>query len=74
MGAPEGLLPLPTGSSRLENVPLSVAAIKMNKAGAVLAAGPGLMIFDAHFGPGATFDSPPDASTTNRLDLSVPDQ
>jgi hypothetical protein len=71
LGVPEGLLPLPSGSSRLENVPVLVAAIKMNKTGAVLAAGLGLMIFDAHFGPGATFDSPPDAST-NRLDLSVP--
>jgi hypothetical protein len=50
---------------------VSVAVIKMNKTGAVLAAGPGLMIFDAHFGPGATLDSPPDAGT-NRLDLSVP--
>ena len=71
LGAPEGLLPLPAGSSRLENVPLSVAAIKMNKTGAVLVAGPGLLIFDAHFGPGATFDSPPDAGT-NHLDLFVP--
>ena len=68
---PEGLLPLPTGSSRLENVPLSVAAIKMNKLGSTLASGPGLVIFDARFGPGATFDSPPDAST-NLLDASVP--
>lgn len=71
LGVPEGLLPLPTGSSRLENVPLLVAAIKMNKAGAVLVAGPGLMIFDVHYGPGATFDSPPDAGT-NHLDLLVP--
>jgi hypothetical protein len=71
LSAPEGLLPLPTGSSRLENVPVSVAAIKMNQTGAVLAAGPGLMIFDARFGPDATFDSPPDAST-NHLDLAVP--
>ena len=71
LSAPEGLLPLPSGSSRLENVPLSVAAIKMNRTGAVLVAGPGLMIFDAHFGPGATFDSPPDAGT-NDLDLLVP--
>jgi protein-glutamine gamma-glutamyltransferase len=71
LSAPEGLLPLPSGSSRLESVPLSVAAIKMNKTGAVLVAGPGLMIFDAHFGPGATFDSPPDAGT-NDLDLLVP--
>jgi hypothetical protein len=66
---PEGLLPLPTGSSRLENLP--VFSLKMNKTGAVLASGPGLVIFDAHYGPGATFDSPPDTST-NHLDLAVP--
>ena len=68
---PEGLLPLPTGSSRLENVPLNVAAIKMNRTGAVMASGPGLIIFNARFGSGATFDSPPDTST-NLWDLSVP--
>ncbi len=66
---PEGLLPLPTGSSRLENLP--VFLLKMNKTGAVLASGLGLVIFDAHYGPGATIDSPPDTST-NRLDLAVP--
>ena len=66
---PEGLLPLPSGSSRLENLP--VFALKINKTGAVLASGPGLVIFNARFGPGATFDSPPDAGT-NLLDLSVP--
>jgi protein-glutamine gamma-glutamyltransferase len=71
LSVPEGLLPLPTGSSQLENVPVSVAAIKINKTGAVLVDGPGLMIFDAHFGSGTTFDSPPDTST-NHLDLQVP--
>lgn len=71
VNAPEGLLPLPTGCSRLENAPSSLAQIKMNKTGAVLAAGPGLVIFDARFGPGATFDSPPDTST-NLADLTVP--
>ena len=71
LSVPEGLLPLPTGSSRLENVPGSVASITANKTGAVLAAGPGLMIFDACYGPGTTFDSPPDAGT-NHLDLTVP--
>ena len=68
---PDGLLPLPTGCSRLENVPLNVAAIKMNRTGAVLASGPGMVIFNARFGSGATFDSPPDAGT-NFWDLSVP--
>jgi hypothetical protein len=71
LGAPEGLLPLPTGCSGLENTPSSLAQIKINKTGAVLAAGPGLMIFDARFGPGATVDSPPDTST-NQEDLTVP--
>jgi hypothetical protein len=71
VGAPEGLLPLPTGCSELENIPSSLAQIKKNKLGAVLAAGPGLMIFDARYGPGATMDSPPDTST-NQWDLAVP--
>ena len=69
--APAGLLPLPSGCSRLEQVPLNVASIKMNRLGAVLASGPGLVIFNARFGPGATFDSPPDAGT-NLLDSFVP--
>jgi hypothetical protein len=69
LSVPEGLLPLPTGSSRLEELP--VLSLKMNKTGAVLAAGPGLEIFDAHYGAGATFDSPPDKST-NHLDMIVP--
>ena len=68
-GDPEGLLPLPGGSSRLQNLP--VFTLKMNPLGAVLATGLGLVIFDAHFGPGATIDSPPDSST-NHLDLMVP--
>jgi protein-glutamine gamma-glutamyltransferase len=68
-GEPEGLLPLPTGCGRLENLPL--VSLKMNRTGAVLASGFGLVIFDARYGPGATFDSPPDTGT-NRLDLTVP--
>ena len=68
-GDPEGLLPLPTGSSRLEK--LAVFSLKMNKTGATMASGLGLVIFDALYGPGTTFDSPPDAST-NCLDLTVP--
>jgi hypothetical protein len=68
-GDPEGLLPLPTGSSRLEK--LVAFSLKMNRNGATLASGLGLVIFDAFYGPGATMDSPPDA-TTNHLDLAVP--
>lgn len=66
---PEGLLPLPSGCGRLEKLP--AFTLKVNKTGAVLATGPGLVIFDALYGPGATDDSPPDTST-NQFDLSVP--
>jgi hypothetical protein len=54
---PMGLLPLPTGSGQLEN--LNAYLLYANKTGAVLAEGPGLVIFDALYGPGATIDSPP---------------
>lgn len=63
---PIGLLPLPEGSGRLENLP--AFALGKNKAGAVLAEGPGLVIFEACYGPGASIDSAPDHS----LDLYVP--
>jgi hypothetical protein len=69
LGAPEGLLPLPLGSGRLENLP--TLTLKKNSAGAVLATGPGLVIFDALYGPGTAIDSPPDAGT-NRSDFMVP--
>jgi hypothetical protein len=65
----EALLPLPTGSGRLEN--LYAYILQENSEGAVLAQGPGLVIFDARYGPGATSDSAPDTST-NQLDLTVP--
>jgi hypothetical protein len=66
-GDPDGLLPLPTGSRRLEN--LSALTLKKNKMGAVLAIGRGtLMMFDALYGPGGTIDSPPDTN----LDCAVP--
>jgi transglutaminase-like putative cysteine protease len=68
-GDPEGLLPLPPGSRRLENLP--VFSLQTNNAGAALASGLGLVMFDAYFAPGATFDSPPDTGT-NHLDLTVP--
>ena len=69
--APEGLLPLPSGSSRLENTPPDMV-LKKNKNGALLASGRGLMIFDARYGGGVTMDSPPDSDTTNHYDLTVP--
>jgi len=71
--AREGLLPLPSGCGRLENVPSALASLKKNKAGAVLAAGLGLLMFDALYGPGPTLDSPPDLASTNHFDLTVPD-
>lgn len=68
---PEGLLPLPSGASRLENIPANMI-FRNNKNGAVLAAGLGLMVFNARYGPGVTMDSPPDLNSTNRFDLMVP--
>jgi hypothetical protein len=61
-----GLLPLPTGTGRLEN--LSAWVVQKSIMGAVLAEGPGLVIFDALYEPGATIDSPPDT----KLDTYVP--
>ena len=73
-GDAEGVLPLPSGCSRLENLPAvsSVIALQKNPNGTVVATGSGLMVFDARFGPGATMDAPPDLESTNRFDLRVP--
>jgi transglutaminase-like putative cysteine protease len=60
------LLPLPTDCRRLEN--LSAYGLAMSSLGAVVADGPGLVMFDALYGPGPTIDSP---GNTND-DLSVP--
>jgi hypothetical protein len=60
------LLPLPTGCGRLEN--LSAFLVQKSGLGAVLAEGPGLVVFNALYGPGPTIDSP---ANTN-LDLAVP--
>ena len=54
----EGLLPLPSGTTRLTDLP--AYALKKNPLGAVLAAGPGLVVFQAHFGNSATIDEAPD--------------
>jgi hypothetical protein len=62
----QALLPLPEGCGRLEN--LGAYVLKKNIAGAVLADGPGLVMFDALYGPGSTIDSPPDAPD----DLLIP--
>jgi hypothetical protein len=60
------LLPLPPGSGQLENLPAFL--LQKSSLGAVLAEGPGLVVFDALYGPGATIDSP---GNTNE-DLYVP--
>ena len=66
---PEGLLPLPSGCSRLENMP--AVFLKTNQMGAALANGPGLLIFNARFGSGPTIDSLPDIRE-HSPDLTVP--
>jgi len=62
-GSPAGLLPLPGGTWRLEKLPAYV--LSKNTAGSLVAEGPGLVVFDALFGPGATIDSPPGTGSTN---------
>lgn len=69
--APEGVLPLPSGTARLENVPPNTI-LRTNNTGAVIADGRGLLVFDAFYGRGATIDSAPDTGSTNHLDLNVP--
>jgi hypothetical protein len=71
LDAPEDVLPLPSGCGRLEKVPANVS-LKKNPNGTVLAAGRGLLVFDAFYGPGATLDAPPDIGATNSFDLGVP--
>jgi protein-glutamine gamma-glutamyltransferase len=61
-----GLLPLPTGCGLLEN--LSAYLVQKSSLGAVVAEGPGVVVFDALYGPGPTIDSP---GNTNE-DLQVP--
>ncbi len=61
------LLPLPTGSGRLENLPV-FTSLSTNSSGMVRAEGPGLIQFDASYGPGRTMDPPP-----RRSDFDVPE-
>lgn len=56
-GSAAGLLPLPSGVTRLEK--LNAYLVDTNSAGSVLAHGPSLLIFDALYGPGLTIDAPP---------------
>jgi hypothetical protein len=62
----KGLLPLPEDCGELRNLPAFV--MQKNSAGSVLAFGPGLVIFDALYGPGPEMDSPPDEQ-----DIAVPE-
>jgi transglutaminase-like putative cysteine protease len=59
----KALLPLPSTSGRLDHLPAYL--LQKNSAGTVLAQGPGLVIFDASFGPGQMMDSPPTRDDTN---------
>lgn len=54
-----GLLPLPHGCSRLENL-MSFLPLSKSPMGAVMErSGPNLLIFDSFYGPGATIDAAP---------------
>jgi hypothetical protein len=62
----KALLPLPSASGRLEN--LMAFSLKRNNFGALLDEGPGLVIFNALYGPGPVLDSAPETND----DLSIP--
>jgi transglutaminase-like putative cysteine protease len=62
-----GLLPLPAGSTRLEN--LSIYNLATNSLGAVSAEGPGLVQFETVYGPGAMIDTPPETNALLRTNL-----
>lgn len=64
--ARRGLLALPQGIVRLEN--LAAFQVSTNRLGVVrVDEGPGLVIYDAHYRPGSTLDTPPE-----REDLAIP--
>jgi protein-glutamine gamma-glutamyltransferase len=52
-----GLLPLPEGCGQVDN--RLIYGVEKSPLGAVVVHGPGLVMFDAHYGPGATMDAPP---------------
>ena len=62
-----GLLPLPNGTGKLEDLP--VFLLYKNPLGAVFAEGPGLVVFHAIYSPGPTVDSAPDEVA----DLTIPE-
>jgi hypothetical protein len=65
-----GLLPLPAGSGRLEN--LHAYVLQKNPEGDVMAEGPGLVIFDALYGSGVTIDAPPENFSATNRDYLIP--
>lgn len=72
-GLPTGMLPLPSGAARLER--LMAFNMKVNSAGTVLVQGPGLLVFDAHYGYGPTYDSAPGTNTrrnNRQFDTNAP--
>lgn len=62
----KALLPLPESVGRLEH--LMAYDLQKSRLGAVLAQGPGLVIFDALYGPGATLDG----TVNTNVDLDIP--
>jgi hypothetical protein len=54
----KALLPLPAGTARLEH--LTAFTLARSPLGGVFDDGPGVVVFDAQYGPGATIDSSPD--------------
>jgi protein-glutamine gamma-glutamyltransferase len=66
----KALLPLPRGVARLEH--LMAYNVWRSPLGAVLEEGPGLVVFDALYGPGATMDSPPDAEDSHPPEKEEP--
>jgi protein-glutamine gamma-glutamyltransferase len=65
----KALLPLPGGCGELDN--LFAFGLYRNRTGAVLADGPGLVTFDALYGPGRDYASPPDNPTNQPVDAKL---
>jgi hypothetical protein len=64
----KALLPLPSGTGQLEN--LLAFVLSSSPLGAVLDEGPGVVVFDADYGPGPTQDAAPDPLR----DLAIPER
>jgi len=65
----KALLPLPESVGRLDH--LLAYNVWKSQLGAVLEEGPGLVVFDAHYGPGKTLDSAPGDSNE---DEAIPER